>query len=82
MDLKNQEDASLELEEVRAVFRALHSGPIRPVWLNERIFTDRVREHLGLVLRQQRGRFLQTTIRVHLLTIPQTKPLIVSSVSI
>lgn len=56
------ENASLELEEVRAVFRALHSGLIRPVWLNERIFTDRVREHLGLVLRQQRGRFLQDYI--------------------
>jgi len=54
-DLNADDNASLELEEIRAVFRA---RLIKPVWFHTAIFNASVRESLGLVLRNQRDRFL------------------------
>ena len=57
-DLNADDNASLELEEIRSVFRALLSKSIKPAWFRDRIFNASVRESLGLVLRNQRDRFL------------------------
>ena len=56
-DLNADDNASLELEEIRSTFRALLSGNIKPIWFVPRVFNASVRESLGLVLRNQRDRF-------------------------
>jgi hypothetical protein len=52
------DNASLELEEICSVFRALLSKHIEPLWFTGRIFNASVHESFGLVLRNQRDRFL------------------------
>jgi len=58
VDLNADDNASLELEEIRSVFRALLSKHIEPLWFTGRIFNASVHESFGLVLRNQRDRFL------------------------
>jgi len=53
-----RERDSLELEEIRSVFRALLAKHIELLWFTGRIFNASVRESFGLVLRNQRDRFL------------------------
>jgi hypothetical protein len=58
VDLNADDNASLELEEIRSVFRALLAKHIEPLWFTGRIFNASVHESFGLVLRNQRDRFL------------------------
>jgi hypothetical protein len=58
VDLNADDNASLELEEIRSVFRALLSKNIKPVWFKDRISNASVRESRGLVFRNQRDKFL------------------------
>ena len=50
--------ASLELEEIRSVFRAILARHIEPSWFESTMFAPDVTEALGLVLRNQRDRFM------------------------
>ena len=50
--------ASLELEEVRSVFRAILARHIVPGWFESMMFAPDVTEALGLMLRNQRDRFM------------------------
>jgi hypothetical protein len=49
---------SMQLEEVRALFRAILSGHIKRVWFQTKMFNSPVGESLHLVLVNQRNRFL------------------------
>ena len=52
------QDSSLELEVVRALFLALIDGHIRVEWFSGLLFTPALGESLALLLRNQRDRFM------------------------
>jgi hypothetical protein len=76
MDLNTNEDASLELEEVRALFRAILAGHISRQWFSnhEQMFSPPVMESLGLLLRNQRDRFMMSYYGDVFLEYPQDEP--------
>ena len=76
MDLNTNEDASLELEEVRALFRAILSGHISRQWFHnaDQMFSPPVMESLGLLLRNQRDRFIMSYYRNVFLDYLQDEP--------
>ena len=76
MDLNTNEDASLELEEIRALFRAILSGHISRQWFHNTAqkFTPPVMKSLGLLLRNQRDRFIMSYYGDVFLDYPQDEP--------
>ena len=63
-DLNAFDNASLELEEIRAVFRALQARLIKPVWVHSTIFNASVRESLGLVPRTNTSPWITQRMQV------------------
>ena len=55
---KYHEKDSLQLEEIRAVFRALIEEHIKQEWFSQDMFTPELGESLALLLRNQRDRML------------------------
>jgi hypothetical protein len=55
---ENHECDSLQLEEIRAVFRALIEEHIKEEWFLDTMFTPELGESLALLLRNQRDRML------------------------
>lgn len=55
---KDYENCSLQLEEIRAVFRAIIEEHIKEEWFSDKIFSPELGESLALVLRNQRDRLL------------------------
>lgn len=56
--LQIDQDSTLELEEIRAVFQALLNNGINITWFRNQVFTPHIAESLALVLRNQRDRLL------------------------
>ena len=52
------QDSSLELEEIRALFLAMLDGCIRVEWFKGQLFTPALGEALALLLHNQRDRFM------------------------
>ena len=60
LDQNAEQDASLELEEVRALFRMVINDHIQQDWFETSMFSPSLAEALGLLLRNQVDRFTKT----------------------
>jgi hypothetical protein len=71
IDQNAEQDASLELEEIRAVFRMILNDQLQQDWFETTMFSPSVNEALGLLLRNQVERFTEAYYQQAGLALPE-----------